>query len=107
MIDIYKLIEACEACGAETSRLQIIAFALEHTNPVTGIFKKSYDEISRATGICYSTVMRTMKKLKDQQLIDRIGDGEWKWSRGMFDMGPIDEDDPEDLYLFVKNYCAS
>lgn len=102
---IYNMIEVCDACGIDTSRLRIVVYLLEHSDLENGSVEKSYTEISQALGVSYSVVAKTMALLKKEGMIQSVGRGKWKWLVKLVE--PVtEEDDDESFSLYVKNYCV-
>ena len=99
---IYKLLEAYECVGIDTSRIRVIVYIFEHVDPVTYEFHGTYGEIVKGTGVTYSTVTRTMRRAQEVGLIKRIGTDVWHIEKPIF-TGECNEnyDGPE---IILKNY---
>lgn len=102
---IYNLIEACDACSIDTSRLRVIVYLLEHTNPKREEVKVTYDEIAHALGVSFSVVAKTMKLLQEKEMIQSAGRGKWKWITKVLE--PAEEEEAEEFNLYLKNYFVS
>lgn len=106
MFTVYDMLNACEACNIDTTRIRTAIYIAERTNPETMEFGLSYDEIARAVGISYSAVAKIMKQLQQSGLIESVSRGVWKWTMPMFE--PVNHLDqaPETIEFRFKNYCV-
>lgn len=106
MLTIYDFLTACEVCGIDTIKIRTAVYIAERTNPSTMQFKLSYDEISKAMGISYSTTAKIMKQLQDADMIEPVARGVWKWVRPIFE--PVKDQDlaSDKLEICFKNYNA-
>ncbi len=96
----FDLIRISEAIGIDTSRLKVINFILEHTNPDTKEFSKSYDVIARETGISFSTVAKTVQLMQKYDMIKPIDKSRWLLTWDVFG----NEESETEMPILFRNF---
>lgn len=73
-----KLYEILDSVGANSVRLKVFYYVLQHMNPDTHIFSKSYDAIARDLGASYSAVASAMRRMREFDCIEPVKQGVWR-----------------------------
>ena len=97
----YDILKMMEACGENTGRIRVLLYFFEHMNPKTYVLKKSYNEISKGSGVPFATVVTVMKLCQLEGLVNKCGRGEWHLNVPIFEEP---EDGSDDSFVWIKNY---
>ena len=95
---IYEIMDFFESSGSDISRLKVIVYILEHTDPRSYIFSGSFDDIARKTGVSFSTVSKTMQACRQAGLIKPISHASWHIEDNVF------EENPDEPCIAIRNY---
>lgn len=58
--------------------MEVLLYILQHTDPKTKKFNKTYDQIQKATKVSRKTISATLQKLSDAGLMLNVGRGVWE-----------------------------
>lgn len=85
MMKTDVFLKTMQCVNLDTSRLRVIFYILERTDPKTYIFNGSADEIAKAVSVSYSTVTQTLKAAQEAGLLKHVGRSTWHIEDDVFD----------------------
>lgn len=102
MITSNDLVDICKLIGVDVSKINVLFYVLENTDPDTYMFYGSYDDIARNTGVTYSVVVKTMQSAKSVGFIASQGNAKWHIKEKIFQHV---ENVENDAFVYIKNYA--
>lgn len=66
-----------ESVYDDDSGISVLLYIIEHTDPETKIFSRSYSQMEKELHVSSATISRTFKKLSESGVLINTGLGRW------------------------------
>lgn len=82
--------------------MDVVNYILSHTDGDSKVFKRTYIEIQKETGVSQVTISKVIRTMENLQFLEKLGKGCWK-NNMILGKSRVADDGYDNLYIISRN----